>query len=139
MALPYITIQGNIVRDPELRFTASGKAVASITVAANERYKDKAGEWQDGSSLFLDASIWGPEGEEVANLLHRGSKVTVTGKLHTRSWETKDGTKASKVELKDATVAEVIQAPKDSAGGQRPADPWEQVPAAVPGDDSPPF
>ena len=95
-----ITIVGNLTNDPELRFTPSGAAVASFTVASTPRTLDKAtNEWKDGEALFLRCSIWRQAAENVAESLTRGSRVVVQGRLKQRSFETKEGEKRTVIEL----------------------------------------
>jgi single-strand DNA-binding protein len=95
-----ITVVGNLTGDPELRFTPSGAAVASFTVASTPRMLDKAtNEWKDGDTLFLRCSIWRQAAENVAESLQRGMRVIVQGRLKQRSYETKEGEKRTVVEL----------------------------------------
>ncbi|MDP9100582.1 MAG: single-stranded DNA-binding protein [Actinomycetota bacterium] len=95
-----ITVVGNITSDPELRFTPSGAAVASFTVASTPRTLDKAtNEWKDGEALFLRCSIWRQAAENVAESLTRGARVIVQGRLQQRSFETKEGEKRTVIEL----------------------------------------
>jgi single-strand DNA-binding protein len=95
-----ITVVGNLTNDPELRFTPSGAAVASFTVASTPRFLDKAtNEWKDGEALFLRCSVWRQAAENVAESLQRGARVIVTGRLKQRSFETKEGEKRTVVEV----------------------------------------
>jgi single-strand DNA-binding protein len=95
-----ITVVGNLTADPELRFTPSGAAVASFTVASTPRTFDKAsGEWKDGDALFMRCSIWRQAAENVAESLTRGARVVVTGRLKQRSFETREGEKRTVVEM----------------------------------------
>jgi single-strand DNA-binding protein len=95
-----ITVVGNLTSDPELRFTPSGASVASFTVASTPRMLDKAtNEWKDGDALFLRCSVWRQVAENVAESLHRGDRVMVTGRLKQRSFETKEGEKRTVVEV----------------------------------------
>ncbi|MDP3714248.1 MAG: single-stranded DNA-binding protein [Mycobacteriales bacterium] len=95
-----ITVVGNLTNDPELRFTPSGAAVASFTVASTPRMLDKqTNEWKDGDTLFLRCSIWRQAAENVAESLQRGMRVIVQGRLKQRSYETKEGEKRTVVEL----------------------------------------
>ncbi|WP_025272938.1 single-stranded DNA-binding protein [Haloglycomyces albus] len=158
---PVTTIVGNLTADPELRYTPSGAAVASFTVASTPRTFDReSGQWKDGEALFMRCSIWRQAAENVAESLSRGMRVVVTGSLRQRSFETREGEKRTVVEM---TVDEVgpsmrwatAKVTKASGGGSRggfaggsaPAeDPWAQsTPAAPAGprpggfDDDPPF
>jgi single-strand DNA-binding protein len=155
-----ITIVGNLTDDPELRFTPSGAAVASFTVASTPRFLDRqTNEWRDGDALFLKCSIWRQAAENVAESLQRGMRVMVQGRLKQRSYETSDGQKRTVYEvevdevgpsLKYATAK--VNKTQRSGGGfgqpaqsggqaggqtsaQRAEDPWAtpvNTPAAVP-------
>ena len=95
-----ITVVGNLVDDPELRFTPSGAAVAKFRVASTPRTFDRqTNEWKDGEALFLRCSIWRQSAENVAESLTRGMRVIVSGRLRQRSYETKEGEKRTVVEL----------------------------------------
>src|SRR5215510_9729824 len=95
-----ITLVGNLVEDPELRFTPSGQAVAKFRVASTPRFLDRqSGEWRDGESLFLTCSIWRQAAENVAESLQRGMRVIVQGRLKQRSYETKEGEKRTVFEI----------------------------------------
>jgi single-strand DNA-binding protein len=99
-----ITIVGNLVADPELRFTSSGQPVAQFRVASTPRTRDQAsGEWKDGESLFLTCSVWRQAAENVAESLQRGMRVIVSGRLKQRSYETKEGERRTvyEVEVED--------------------------------------
>lgn len=98
------TITGNLTADPELRFTPSGAAVASFTVAHTERVKD-GNEWKDGDTLFIRCSVWRKQAELVGESLSKGDPVVVTGKLKQRSFEAKDGAKHTVMEMDAETVA----------------------------------
>ena len=155
-----ITMIGNLVNDPELRFTPSGAAVAKFTVASTPRYLDKAtNEWKDGDSLFLQCQIWRQAAENVAESLTRGMRVIVSGRLKQRSYETKEGEKRTVFEvevdevgpsLRNAT-AKVTKTSGKGAGGFSAApetassdDPWSASPvgggwATTAADDQPPL
>ncbi|WP_205916781.1 single-stranded DNA-binding protein, partial [Prescottella equi] len=95
-----ITIIGNLTADPELRFTPAGAAVANFTVASTPRTFDKqANEWKDGEALFMRCQVWREAAENVAESLSRGSRVIVTGKLKSRTFETREGEKRTVIEL----------------------------------------
>ena len=95
-----ITIVGNLTGDPELRFTPSGAAVANFTVASTPRTFDRqSNEWKDGETLFMRCSVWRDAAENVAESLQRGTRVIVTGRLKSRSYETKEGEKRTSMEL----------------------------------------
>ena len=95
-----ITVVGNLVADPELRFTPSGQPVATFRVASTPRMRDAAsGEWKDGDSLFLTCNVWRQAAENVAESLQRGMRVIVTGRLKQRNYETKEGEKRTVYEV----------------------------------------
>jgi single-strand DNA-binding protein len=95
-----ITVVGNLTADPELRFTPSGAAVASFTVASTPRTFDRqSNEWKDGEALFLRCSIWRQAAENVAESLQRGTRVVVSGRLKQRSFETREGEKRTVIEM----------------------------------------
>ena len=95
-----ITVIGNLTNDPELRFTPSGSAVANFTIASTPRTFDRqSNEWKDGETLFLRAAVWREAAENVAESLTKGMRVIVTGRLKSRSYETKEGEKRTVIEL----------------------------------------
>jgi single-strand DNA-binding protein len=137
-----ITIVGNLTADPELRFTPSGAAVANFTVASTPRTFDRqSNEWKDGETLFMRCSIWRDAAENIAESLHRGTRVIATGRLKSRSYDTKEGEKRTVIELDVDEVgpslryasAKVTKAERGGSsgggfggqgGGQQAADPW---------------
>ena len=140
--LPNITLEGRLVADPELKFTASGKAVCNVRVACSESKKNERGEWEDGDRLFVGAAVWDAAGEAVAGHVMKGDKVTVTGRLFQREYETSAGEKRQSLEVKFATIAKVIDAPRGQQRQARPqppqgssVDPW----ATPSSSDTPPF
>ena len=95
-----ITIVGNLVEDPNLRFTASGQPVATFRIASTPRFLDKqSNEWKDGESLFLTCNVWRQAAENCAESLQRGMRVIVQGRLKQRSYETKEGEKRTVYEI----------------------------------------
>src|ERR1700731_117778 len=95
-----ITIVGNLVDDPELRFPPAGQPVARFRVASTPRFLDKStNEWKDGDSLFLTCNVWRQAAENVAEALQRGMRVIVTGRLKQRNYETKEGEKRTVFEV----------------------------------------
>lgn len=95
-----ITVVGNLVADPELRFTPSGQPVATFRIASTPRIRDNAtNEWKDGDSLFLSCNVWRQAAENVAESLQRGMRVIVTGRLKQRNYETKEGEKRTVYEV----------------------------------------
>jgi len=95
-----ITVVGNLVNDPELRFTPAGQPVATFRVASTPRFMDRTtNEWKDGDSLFLTCNVWRQAAENVAESLQRGMRVIVQGRLKQRSYETKEGEKRTVYEV----------------------------------------
>jgi single-strand DNA-binding protein len=95
-----ITIVGNLVEDPNLRFTPSGQAVASFRIASTPRFFDRqSNEWKDGEALFLTCNVWRQAAENVAESLQRGMRVIVQGRLKQRSYETREGEKRTVFEV----------------------------------------
>jgi single-strand DNA-binding protein len=156
-----ITLVGNLVDDPELRFTPNGQAVAKFRIASTPRFMDKAtNEWKDGESLFLTCNVWRQAAENCAESLQRGMRVIVQGRLKQRSYETKEGEKRTVFEvevdevgpsLRSAT-AKVVKASRGPGGGAgfgggsggSADDPWASASPAGGGgggslSDEPPF
>jgi len=150
-----VTLVGNLVEDPELRFTASGVAMARIRIAVNRRYRDRNDEWQEETSFF-GGTCWRDVAENVAESLSKGDRVFITGRLEQRSWETNEGEKRSVVEVRIDEVgpslrwatANVTRTPRTGGGdfggggsnygggGDAPAAP---VARTNPGPDEAPF
>ncbi len=100
-----VTITGNATRDPELRFTNNGQPVAGVGVAVNRRWQDRTtNEWKEETSFF-DVTSWGSLAENVAESVQKGTRVTVTGRLQQRNWETDEGDPRSKVDITADSVA----------------------------------
>lgn len=97
-------VVGNLTRDPELRYTPNGKAVAGFAVATNRRYQDPSGTWVDGDVEFHEVVVWDKMAEGCNKVLKKGDRVFVSGRLATRSWEGQDGAKRSKTEMVADTV-----------------------------------
>jgi single-strand DNA-binding protein len=93
-----VTLIGNLVDDPELRFTPSGVAMAKIRMAVNRRWRGNDGEWQEDTSFFT-GTVWREQAESAAESLQKGARVIVTGRLEQRTWETDQGDKRSVVEV----------------------------------------
>jgi len=159
-----ITVVGNLTADPELRFTPSGAAVASFTIASTPRTFDRnSNEWKDGEALFLRCSIWRQAAENAAESLTRGMRVIASGRLKQRSYETREGEKRTVIELDVDEIgpslkyasAKVNRTQRGSSsgggfggsgsegGGSAPSDdPWGSAPPAGGGggfSDEPPF
>lgn len=95
-----ITIIGNLVESPELKYTPSGAAVANFRVASTPRQFDKnSNQWVDGEALFLTCNVWRQAAENVANTLSKGDRVIVNGRLRQRSYENREGEKRTVFEV----------------------------------------
>jgi len=94
-----VTLVGNVTRDPELRFTASGQATASFGLAVNRVWNDRQTNERKEAVSFFDIVCWREMAENASESLQKGARVLVTGRLEQRSWETPDGDKRSKVEV----------------------------------------
>ncbi|MFJ4342676.1 single-stranded DNA-binding protein [Streptomyces sp. NPDC088915] len=139
-----ITVVGNLVDDPELRFTPSGVAVAKFRIASTPRAFDRqTNEWKDGDALFLTCSAWRQAAENIAESLQRGMRVITQGRLRQRSYEDNQGVKRTVFELDVDAVgpdlcratAKVTRTSAARAAGPAPtggADPWA-------GSQTPPF
>ncbi len=114
MAINRVCISGNLTRDPELRQTAGGSQVLGIGVAVNDRRKNQqTGQWEDVPN-FVDCVVFGNRAEALAAILHKGDKVAIDGRLRYSSWEAKDGTRRSKLEVV-AEELELMQRPRQAA------------------------
>ncbi len=140
MPVNSVTLIGNLVDDPELRFTPSGVALTKVRFAVNRRYQ-RNGEWQEETSFFT-GTCWREMAESVAESLQKGTRVIVSGRLEQRTWETQDGDKRSVVEIQideigpslrwaTATVTRTPRSDGDYGGGGAP----QQPPAPVAKDD----
>lgn len=152
-----VTVVGNLTNEPELRFTPSGAAVASFTVASSSRVLDKTtNEWKDGDTVFMRCSVWRQYAENVAESLQKGMRVIATGRLKQRSYETREGEKRTVVEMDVDDVGPALRYATakvnkvqrtgggfggDSGGGSSgpTEDPWAAGPAGGAGFDEPPF
>ena len=143
--LPILTYEGRLTADPSLRFTQAGVAVATFTVATNDRKRNDAGEWEDtGDPLFVRISAWRNLAENCAESLKKGDLVVVIGKLQNRKYEDKEGAERWSLEIQANTVAASLQfrSFKHQGKGRSVSDedPWagSQSPAQA-DDDQPPF
>lgn len=127
-----ITITGQLGKDPELRFTPSGSAVLNGTVADTpRRFNRETQQWEDaGDTLWLNWSIFGADAEHLAELLTKGSKVTIVGRVKARTYQTRDGEQRTVNEISADSIA--AHAPKQGGGYSKPQesrggdDPWQK-------------
>jgi len=139
-----VTLIGNITRDPELRYTAGGQAIATFGIAVNRRWQNRQTQAWEESTSFFDVVCWGDLGTNVADSLGKGDRVIVTGRLEQRSWETQDGEKRSKIEVVADEVGPSVRwatarpektdrrGPGQGAPGGGPAAYSQQAPAGAP-------
>lgn len=149
MSDPTTTICGALAADPELRYAPQGRAVANMRVAHTPRVK-QGDQWVDGETLWMPVTLWGQPAEHAAECLRKGDRVIVTGRLKSRSYDTRDGQKRTVIELdveelgasvKFATVA-ITKTGRSSSGGSRKQpedDPWGAAPARSTDDGEAPF
>lgn len=127
-----ITLVGRLTGDPELRYTASGSAVATLTVASTPRHYDReSGKWKDGEALFMRCNIWRQAAESAADSLAQGMRVIAQGRLRARSFETRDGDKRTVWECEVDEIGPSLRfttatVHKPDKTDTQPADPWSQ-------------
>jgi single-strand DNA-binding protein len=134
LSQPIVTFQGNLARDPELRYTPNGKAACSLSVAVNVREKI-GGEWKDGAPIFYDVTAWGNLAENICESLQRGHPVLVVGKVRRETWKDKA---TGEDRFRDRVTADTVAVPLDSRTAKpvkvtrehAPVDSAESVPAA---------
>ncbi|HMH94323.1 MAG TPA: single-stranded DNA-binding protein [Streptosporangiaceae bacterium] len=130
-----LTIVGNLVDDPQLRYTPTGNAVANFRVASTPRYLDKTtNEWRDADSLFLTCNVWRQTAENVTESLQRGMRVIVSGRLRQRSYETREGEKRTVYEIE---VDEVGPSLRNASAKVTKAARRSGPPSPVPAGDDP--
>lgn len=134
-----ITVVGNAVNDPELRFTPSGAAVANFRIASTPRkFNSQTNQWEDGEALFLTCNVWRQAAENVAETISKGMRIIVTGRLRQRSFQTKEGENRTVYEIEVDEVgpslkyasAQVNRNPREGGGnfggGQNQSQPQSQ-------------
>jgi len=137
MTIPRIAGIFRLTRDPELRFTQSGKTVATLGLAASDSRKDESGNRQKLSTLFIEANLWGTPAEIVNNSCNKGDELYVAGTPYTEQWQDKNGNKHSTIKLR-AYAVKPIQKPQDN--NQQNNDMWGSQPSQDFGSiDQPPF
>jgi single-strand DNA-binding protein len=147
--LPYLSMEGRLTKDPELRFAPSGVAVGSFTIVANSRKKNEAGEWVDDKVLFMPVVCFKQTAENVAESLRKGDLVVATGRINTDQWETDQGEKRSQVRLVADSVnvslamrtvtRDGIPERRRAEDGPPPDDPWTSDPPPATQSEEPPF
>ena len=118
MAIPFVNLTGRLTDDPELRYTQSGKAVASMRIAENDsRYNEQTREWENTNVLFVTVSVWEQLGERAAQSLGKGDSVFLNGKFMTRQWQDKDGNNRSTIEFTAREVRPLGYLPRLESNG----------------------
>ena len=115
-----VILLGNLTRDPEVRYTPNGSAVASFAVAVNRKYKQ--GDETKEEVSYIDITVWGKQAESCGQYLNKGDSVLIDGRLQQRRWETEDGQKRNKVEVVAERVNFMPKRSRSSQGGG-PAEP----------------
>ena len=118
-----VTLIGNLVDDPELRFTPSGVALAKIRMAVNRRWRGQDGEWQENTSFF-GGTVWREQAEQVAESLQKGMRIIVSGRLEQRSWETEQGDKRSIIEIQIDEVGPSLRWATATVNRTQRSDDW---------------
>jgi single-strand DNA-binding protein len=134
-----VRLVGRLTRDPEVRYTAKGQAVARLDMAVNRRFKDSTGEWRE-EATFVPVTVWREAAERCRERLKKGSPIYVEGRLRSSSWETKDGQKRSGMEVEAYRLQFLAKSPREEGASEGEAvgaetETGEMVtePAAAPG------
>ena len=114
-----VILMGNLTRDPELRYTPSGTAVAEFGLAMNRRWKNQSGEWQE-EATFVQVEVWARQAETTAQYLSKGRQALVEGRLKLDRWETKEGEKRSRLKVVGERVV-FVGSPRDARPGPPPS------------------
>ncbi len=135
-----VTVVGNLTKDPELKFTQDGTAVASFTVASTPRVFDRAQvEWRDGEPLFLRCTVWRAYAEHVVETLTKGMRVIVVGRLRQRVWEAPDGSKQTSFEVEVDEVGPALRWATATVKKATRTTTAQPVPAGAGAGEEPPF
>jgi single-strand DNA-binding protein len=126
-----VLLMGNLTRNPEIRYTPSGTAVADLGLAVNESFKNKAGETVE-QTCFVDVVVWGRQAETASEYLHKGSPVFVEGRLQLDQWESKEGEKRSKLRVRADRVQFLGSPGKGTEYAAAPEGSAPQEPSAPP-------
>ena len=128
-SLNKVFLIGNLTRDPELRYTPSGVAVANLRLAVNRRYKDKSGELKE-DTCFVTVSAWDKQAEACNQFLKKGRSVFVEGRLQFRSWETTDGQKRNTIDVRGERI-QFLAPPKGAEAPHVPPEETSEAPATA--------
>jgi len=127
-----VRLVGRLTRDPEVRYTAKGQAVARLDLAVNRRFKDGTGEWRDDTT-FVPVTVWREAAERCRERLKKGSPIYVEGRLRSTNWETKDGQKRSGIEVEAYRLQFLAKTTgEEGASGQDTAEPEAESPTDMP-------
>jgi single-strand DNA-binding protein len=130
-----IEVIGNLTKDPELRYTPTNQAVASFSIATNRRYRDQTtNNWIDSPPEYHEIVVWAQLAERCNQVLHKGDRIFVTGRLQTRSWEAQDGSKRYKTEVIADSIIGPDQVNKNMGGegGSYNGGGSEEMPSSAP-------
>ncbi|GGX82489.1 single-stranded DNA-binding protein [Streptomyces hiroshimensis] len=117
-----ITIIGNLTADPEIKFTASGAALARFTVASTPRTFDKdSGQWRDGTSTFFRCAAWRSLAEHVGDSLTKGARVVVSGRIRQHDWQTPEGENRSMLAVEVDDIGASLRFTTVTINGKHPA------------------
>jgi single-strand DNA-binding protein len=132
----HITITGNLVADPEITFSKQGKAIAKFRVAATRRVRNTEGVWHDAETTFWRCTAFANLAEHIADALHKGDAVIVTGRAYSNAWTTQDGEKRERIEITAEHVGQDLKVHMGTrqAASQPPPepDPWDTTSAPIP-------
>ncbi len=129
-SLNKVFLIGNLTKDPELRYTPNGIAVATLRVAVSRKYKDRTGEMKE-DTCFLNVNVWEKQAEVCNQYLQKGRPVMIEGRLQSRSWETADGQKRNTIDVRAERVQFLGSANKEPAMAAKTVDHEEAAPAAA--------
>lgn len=130
---PNVTIVGNLGADPELKFTASGKAVANLSIGSTPRRFDKStGQYQDGETLWVRAHVWGEAAENAAESLRKGDRVIAQGRLVQNSYTAQDGQKRTSIEMHVEEVGPALRYARAQVQRRPPRGATQNAPQGVP-------
>ena len=133
--LNYVVLAGNLTRDPQVRNTPGGTAVADLGLAINEKFKNKSGELQENTT-YVDVVAWGRQAEVCQQYLHKGSPVLIEGRLQLDQWESKEGEKRSKLRIRADRVQFLGGGPRRENNGAAPTGDRPAAPPPPPPDDA---
>jgi len=130
-SLNKVLLIGNLTKDPELRYTPNGTAVANLRIAVNRKFKDRSGELKE-DTCFVTVTAWDKQAEICNQYLQKGRPIFVEGILQSRSWETPDGQKRSTIDVRAERIQFLGGAPRQAEGGAAGGEEGGAIPAEGP-------